>query len=135
MYRSRTRGNQPVAKPVTAATDVFALGLIAAVVVTGRHPYGDGAGISIAAQIANTAQQPPDLSGYPDELRPSLERCLTADPERRPTPAEPTELCRRAASRELRDFAGRLPRMTFARTVSSPRATGCAWSRPAAISR
>ncbi|WP_079152679.1 serine/threonine-protein kinase [Streptomyces sp. RTd22] len=96
-------------KPVTAATDIFALGLIAAVVATGRHPYGDGAGISIAAQIANTAQQPPDLSGYPDELRPLLERCLAADPEQRPTPAELAELCRRAAARELRDFSGWLP--------------------------
>lgn len=96
-------------KPVTAATDIFALGLIAAVVATGRHPYGDGAGISIAAQIANTAQQPPDLSGYPDELRPLLERCLTAEPEGRPTPAELAELCQQAAGRELRDFAGWLP--------------------------
>ncbi|WP_421110901.1 serine/threonine-protein kinase [Streptomyces sp. NEAU-S77] len=96
-------------KPVTAATDIFALGLIAAVVATGRHPYGDGAGISIAAQIANTAQQPPDLSGYPDELRPLLERCLAADPEQRPTPAELTELCRQGAGRELRDFSGWLP--------------------------
>ncbi|MGW2329012.1 serine/threonine-protein kinase [Streptomyces sp. NPDC001700] len=96
-------------KPVTAATDIFALGLIAAVVATGRHPYGDGAGISIAAQIANTAQQPPDLSGYPDELRPLLERCLAAEPERRPTPAELADLCHQAAGRELRDFAGWLP--------------------------
>ncbi|MER6319837.1 protein kinase [Streptomyces sp. NPDC001581] len=96
-------------KQVTPATDIFALGLIAAVVATGRHPYGDGAGISIAASIANTPQQAPDLSGYPDALRPLLERCLAADPEKRPLPAEIAEWCRKSAGRELRDFADWLP--------------------------
>lgn len=61
-------------RTVGAATDVFALGLIAAVLATGRHPYGDGAGLSIAAAIANTPQQAPDLSGYPEPLRLLLER-------------------------------------------------------------
>ncbi|MFD6973579.1 serine/threonine protein kinase [Streptomyces sp. NPDC059949] len=96
-------------KPVTPATDVFALGLIAAVVATGRHPYGDGSGFSVAASIANTPQQAPDLSGYPDPLRPLLERCLEADPARRPLPAELAEWCRAEAGRELRDFTQWLP--------------------------
>ncbi|WP_328960162.1 serine/threonine-protein kinase [Streptomyces virginiae] len=96
-------------RTVTAATDVFALGLIAAVVATGRHPYGDGAGLSIAAAIANTPQQAPDLSGYPEPLRQLLERCLHSDAEQRPTPAELAEWCGRAAGRELRDFDGWLP--------------------------
>ncbi|MFF1409539.1 serine/threonine-protein kinase [Streptomyces sp. NPDC058289] len=94
---------------VTPATDIFALGLIAAVVATGRHPYGEGAGISIAASIANTPQQAPDLSGYPDPLRPLLERCLAADATRRPGPAELAEWCRRSAGRPLRDFKDWLP--------------------------
>ncbi|MGW0394647.1 serine/threonine-protein kinase [Streptomyces sp. NPDC003042] len=96
-------------RPVTPATDIFALGLIAAVVATGRHPYGDGSGISIAASIANTPQKAPDLSGYPDPLRPLLERCLTADAAQRPQPAELAEWCRQAAGRDLRDFANWLP--------------------------
>ncbi|CAM5618295.1 serine/threonine-protein kinase [Streptomyces avidinii] len=96
-------------KTVTPATDIFALGLIAAVVATGRHPYGEGAGISIAASIANTPQQAPDLSGYPDALRPLLERCLAADAGQRPLPAEVSEWCRKSAGRELRDFADWLP--------------------------
>ncbi|MER5928917.1 protein kinase [Streptomyces sp. NPDC002054] len=96
-------------RAVTPATDVFALGLIAAVVATGRHPYGDGSGISIAALIANTPQQAPDLSGYPDALRPMLERCLAADPAGRPRPAELAEWCRAEAGRDLRDFANWLP--------------------------
>ncbi|MFG2292767.1 serine/threonine-protein kinase [Streptomyces sp. NPDC048603] len=96
-------------RQVTAATDIFALGLIAAVTATGRHPYGDGGGISIAASIANTPQQAPDLSGYPDELRPLLERCLAADPAARPGPAELAEWCQRSAGRQLRDFNDWLP--------------------------
>ncbi|MGW7330810.1 protein kinase domain-containing protein [Streptomyces sp. NPDC054840] len=96
-------------RTVTAATDVFALGLIAAVVATGRHPYGDGGGLSIAAAIANTPQQAPDLSGYPEPLRQLLERCLHADAARRPAPAELAEWCGRVAGRELRDFDGWLP--------------------------
>lgn len=96
-------------RPVTPATDVFALGLIAAVVASGRHPYGDGSGLSIAASIANTPQQAPDLSGYPDPLRPLLERCLAADPAQRPLPAELAEWCRAEAGRELRDFTQWLP--------------------------
>ncbi|MFB8396375.1 serine/threonine-protein kinase [Streptomyces yangpuensis] len=96
-------------KTVTPATDIFALGLIAAVVATGRHPYGDGSGISIAASIANTPQQAPDLSRYPDALRPLLERCLAADPAQRPLPAEIAQLCSTSAGRNLRDFAHWLP--------------------------
>lgn len=96
-------------RQVTPATDIFALGLIAAVVATGRHPYGDGAGISIAASIANTPQQAPDLSGYPDPLRPLLERCLAADAAQRPGAAELAEWCQRASGRPLRDFKDWLP--------------------------
>ncbi|MFG2339804.1 protein kinase [Streptomyces yangpuensis] len=96
-------------KTVTPATDIFALGLIAAVVATGRHPYGDGSGISIAASIANTPQQAPDLSHYPDALRPLLERCLAADPAQRPLPAEIAEWCGESAGRKLRDFTDWLP--------------------------
>ncbi|MFI1203756.1 serine/threonine-protein kinase [Streptomyces sp. NPDC020883] len=94
---------------VTPAADVFSLGLIAAVAATGRHPYGDGAAITVAARIANTAQAAPDLSGYPEALRPLLTRCLAADPGRRPTPAEVAEVCRTASGHGPRDFDGWLP--------------------------
>lgn len=95
---------------LTPATDVFSLGLVAAVAATGRHPYGGAGGpIGIATRIANTALRPPDLSGYPDPLRPLLERCLAADPAGRPAPAELARLCERAARRPLRDFEGWLP--------------------------
>ncbi|WP_246103381.1 serine/threonine-protein kinase [Streptomyces piniterrae] len=96
-------------KTVTPATDIFALGLIAAVVATGRHPYGDGAGISIAATIANTDQRPPDLSGYPQPLREMLAGCLTADPLQRPEPGALANWCEQASGRARRDFSSWLP--------------------------
>ncbi|MFH8563664.1 serine/threonine-protein kinase [Streptomyces sp. NPDC017988] len=94
---------------VGPATDVFSLGLIAAVAATGRHPYGDGGAITIAAQIANTAHRPPQLASYDDELRTLLERCLAADPADRIGAAELAEWCERAAGRPLAQFDGWLP--------------------------
>lgn len=102
---------------LTPATDLFSLGLIAAVAATGRHPYGEAGAITLATQIANTAIRPPDLSGYPDALRTVLERCLTADPAARPSPAELAELCERAAGRPLRDFGDWLPQPLAAEIV------------------
>lgn len=103
--------------PLTPASDLFSLGLIAAVAATGRHPYGQAGAITLATMIANTSIRPPDLTGYPDVLRTLLERCLTADPAVRPAPAELAELCERAAGRNLRDFAGWLPEPVAAEIV------------------
>ncbi|MFI2371876.1 protein kinase [Streptomyces sp. NPDC018833] len=94
---------------LTPATDIFSLGLIAAVTATGRHPYGDSGAITLATQIANTQLRPPDLSGYPQPLRTLLERCLAAEPAARPAPAELTALCEEMGDRALRDFTGWLP--------------------------
>ncbi|MET7698969.1 serine/threonine-protein kinase [Streptomyces sp. NPDC005485] len=94
---------------VGPATDVFSLGLIAAVAATGRHPYGDGGAITIAAQIANTAHRPPQLASYDLALRSLLERCLTADPAERIGTEELAALCQELAGRGLSDFQGWLP--------------------------
>ncbi|MEV2212431.1 serine/threonine-protein kinase [Streptomyces sp. NPDC050997] len=94
---------------VGPATDVFSLGLIAAVAAAGRHPYGDGGAITIAAQIANTAHRPPQLGGYDDKLRPLLERCLTADPDERIGTEELAAHCQELAGCLLSDFGGWLP--------------------------
>lgn len=96
-------------EPVTAATDLFSLGLIAAVAATGQHPYGDGGATALGVRIANTERTPPDLSNYPAPLRTLLERCLTADPATRITTDELAELCEREAVRPLRAFGGWLP--------------------------
>ncbi|MDK0519798.1 serine/threonine-protein kinase [Streptomyces sp. ML-6] len=100
---------------VGPATDVFSLGLIAAVAATGRHPYGAGGALTVATQIANTASRPPRLDEYPAELRPLLERCLTADPGTRITPAELASLCEQAAGRPLRESGDWLPAPVAAR--------------------
>ncbi|MFD8984622.1 serine/threonine-protein kinase [Streptomyces sp. NPDC059564] len=100
---------QGVGGDVTAASDVFALGLIAAVAATGRHPYGEGGALTVATQIANTAVRPPDLSGYPDWLRPLLAGVLAADPAARPTPAELVRQCERLTGLETSALAGWLP--------------------------
>ncbi|MFD9322783.1 protein kinase [Streptomyces sp. NPDC060053] len=94
---------------LTPATDVFSLGLIAAVAATGRHPYGDFGAITLATRIANTEFRPPDLTAYPEPLRALLERTLTADPAARPTPPELAALCQESSERPLRDFTGWLP--------------------------
>ncbi|MEU6669308.1 serine/threonine-protein kinase [Streptomyces sp. NPDC046727] len=113
-------------EPVGPATDVFSLGLIAAVAATGHHPYGDGGALTLAAQIANTAQRPPRLDGHDDRLRPLLERCLVADPGRRIGTEELVALCEQAAGRSLNDFTGWLPESLAAdltareRTVLAP---------------
>lgn len=63
--------------------DVFALGALLALVVTGRAPFGaDGA----ARVLYRTLHEDPDLDGVPDPaLRAFLSRCLTRDPADRPT--------------------------------------------------
>ncbi|WP_255954876.1 serine/threonine-protein kinase [Streptomyces odontomachi] len=94
---------------VGPATDVFSLGLIAAVAATGRHPYGDGGAITVAAQIANSAHRPPDLSGYPDQLRALLERCLAPNPAERIGTEELTARCQELAGRPLNDLGEWLP--------------------------
>nr|WP_234020370.1 serine/threonine-protein kinase [Streptomyces pristinaespiralis] len=94
---------------LTPATDVFSLGLIAAVAATGRHPYGDAGAITLATKIANSEFRPPDLTAYPEPLRTVLERTLAADAAARPTPSELAELCQELSGRPLRDFTGWLP--------------------------
>lgn len=94
---------------VGPASDVFSLGLVAAVAATGRHPYGDGDAIALASRIAGTCDRPPELSGYPAPLRALLGRCLVASAEERITPAEIIGVCERSAGRALRDVEGWLP--------------------------
>ncbi|WP_243869481.1 protein kinase domain-containing protein [Streptomyces liangshanensis] len=128
-YMSPEQVNGGELGELTAATDVFSLGLVAAVAATGRHPYGDGGALTLATRIAATPHQRPDLTGYPDALRPLLERCLAADPAARPAPDELAEWCVRASGRPARDFTGWLPEATAAEIA---RRTEAATSLPPA---
>lgn len=94
---------------VTTASDLFAVGLIAAVAATGQHPYGNGGATAVGVRIANTERLPPDLSGHPAGPRPLLECCLTADPAARIGTDELAALCELAAGRPLNEFSGWLP--------------------------
>ncbi|MFE0102743.1 serine/threonine-protein kinase [Streptomyces sp. NPDC059009] len=79
-------------QPLTPAADVFALGLVAAEAAAGRHPFGRGNGLAIAARIAGTDREPPALDDVPEPVRALVRSCLAARPEDRPTAARAAEL-------------------------------------------
>ncbi|MDJ0464268.1 serine/threonine-protein kinase [Streptomyces sp. H27-C3] len=108
-------------RELTAASDVFALALVAAVAATSRHPYGEAPGLGIAALIASTATRPPDLDGYPPVVGRILQVALTAVPEDRPTAEEFARLCSQECGRPVRDLVSWLPN-----EVSSDLATAAA---------
>ncbi|MBB4946989.1 hypothetical protein F4556_002524 [Kitasatospora gansuensis] len=71
--------------PVTPATDVFALGALAAYVLTGALPFGDGPDTAVLYRVVH---EEPELGQLPDTLRPLLAACLAKRPDDRPRPAE-----------------------------------------------
>ncbi|WP_275561256.1 protein kinase [Streptomyces sp. 5-6(2022)] len=94
---------------VTEAGDVFALGVIASFAATGRLAFGGGSDHSVIYRIL---EQDPDLDGCPEPLRAIAAHCLEKEPERRPTPAQVIELCRRVDATGVAD--------AHTRTVVSP---------------
>jgi Protein kinase domain len=82
---------QVAGQPATPATDVFALGSLAAYAALGRAPFGDsGGGEAVLYRILH---QDGDLAGCPVPLRSLIERCLAKDPAQRPAPAEIIRFC------------------------------------------
>ncbi|MET9854747.1 protein kinase [Streptomyces sp. NPDC006450] len=98
---------QASAGTVTPATDVFALGQIAAFAAIGSSVYGDGPSHAVLYRIVH---EDPDLSGLPEELRPLVTRCLSRDPADRPALTEVIELCHAASAAPLRQGEDWLPR-------------------------
>ncbi len=89
------------------ATDIFALGLVAAYSALGQAPYGDGPSHAVLYRIVH---EEPDLSGLPAELLPVVGRCLAKDPAERPSLTEIIALCQAAADEsELRRHESWLP--------------------------
>ncbi|MER5554768.1 protein kinase [Streptomyces sp. NPDC002793] len=78
---------------VTPATDIFALGQVAAYAATGTPAFGEGTSHGVLYRIVH---EEPDLTGVPDRLTELVTRCLTKDPAGRPSIAEIIELCRTA---------------------------------------
>ncbi|MDX6764772.1 serine/threonine-protein kinase, partial [Streptomyces sp. F8] len=80
---------QAEGKPLTPASDVFSLGSVLVMALTGRSPF---AGSSTLKTLYEVAHGEPDLSAVPAGLRDLVARCLAKDPEARPSPAELREL-------------------------------------------
>ncbi|MER7951701.1 protein kinase [Streptomyces sp. NPDC096079] len=76
---------QALGLAVTPATDVFALGALAAYIAGGTLPFGAG---PESAALYRVVHEPADLSAVPSDLHALLERCLAKRPEDRPGPAE-----------------------------------------------
>ncbi|MCB5164098.1 serine/threonine protein kinase [Streptomyces bambusae] len=74
---------QALGLPVTPATDVFALGALAAYVASGAAPFGAG---PESAALYRVVHEHPDLAAVPAGLRDLLAWCLTKRPEDRPAP-------------------------------------------------
>jgi serine/threonine protein kinase len=97
---------QAMSGEVSPATDIFALGQIAAYAAIGSPAYGEGASHAVLYRIVH---EEPDLSRLPDELRPLVSACLSRDPAARPSLAEVIALCHEISPTPLRQGEDWLP--------------------------
>ncbi|MGG7570687.1 serine/threonine-protein kinase [Streptomyces sp. BP-8] len=81
---------QAAGSTITPATDVFALGQVAAYAAIGTPAFGEGTSHGVLYRIVH---EEPDLSGLPEELRELVTRCLAKDASERPSVSEVIELC------------------------------------------
>ncbi|MFF2502614.1 serine/threonine-protein kinase [Streptomyces sp. NPDC058067] len=100
---------QATGRTVTPATDVFALGVLAAYVAGGVLPFGGG---PESAALYRVVHEEPDLSRVPPDLVQLLRCCLAKHPEGRPAPGELIDAVRahRALGGQLEFTDGWLPR-------------------------
>ncbi|MFI1936058.1 protein kinase [Streptomyces purpureus] len=142
---------QAAGRRVTPATDIFALGQVAAYAAAGSPAFGEGTSHGVLYRIVH---EEPDLTGVPERLKELVTRCLAKDPAARPSIAEVIALCQSAnAQTVLRrpedwlpgtvsaDIAGRAaapapaqtpPPPTAAPTAGAPTAVPSAPSAPSA---
>ncbi|MCD0442127.1 serine/threonine protein kinase [Glycomyces sp. A-F 0318] len=76
---------QAESKPLTPASDVFALGSVLVAAATGASPF---TGPSTFLTLSSVVRAEPDLDGLPPRLRAVAAPCLARRPEDRPAPAE-----------------------------------------------
>ncbi|MFB8141980.1 outer membrane protein assembly factor BamB family protein [Streptomyces parvus] len=69
-------------KEVSAASDLFVLGLLLAYAATGTTPFTDGPAEEATRRIA---EDEPELDAVPEELRELIANCLAKDPDQRPS--------------------------------------------------
>ncbi|MFD3442809.1 serine/threonine-protein kinase [Streptomyces sp. NPDC058685] len=131
---------QAAGQRVTAATDIFALGQVAAYAATGSPAFGEGTSHGVLYRIVH---EEPDLSEVPDRLRELVTRCLAKDPAARPSIADIIGLCQSAnAETVLRrpedwlpaavsaDITGRAAALAPAQTPPPPSTTPSAAYSP-----
>ncbi|WP_405997781.1 serine/threonine-protein kinase [Streptomyces sp. NBC_00829] len=84
---------QAAGSHVTPATDIFALGQVAAYAATGHAAFGEGTSHGVLYRIVH---EEPDLAELPDQLRELVTRCFAKDPEARPSVADLLAICQAA---------------------------------------
>ncbi|MET9382686.1 serine/threonine-protein kinase [Streptomyces sp. NPDC002928] len=84
---------QAAGREVTAATDVFALGQVAAYAALGTPAFGEGTGHGVLYRIVH---EDPELTALPEEVRELVTRCLAKDPAARPSVMDVITLCQAA---------------------------------------
>ena len=74
---------QALGKPATGASDLYALGVVAHEMLSGRRPFDKGT--PIATALSHVTEPPPPLpEGVPDDLADLVWRLLAKDPAGRP---------------------------------------------------
>ncbi|MEU3921289.1 serine/threonine-protein kinase [Streptomyces sp. NPDC029004] len=84
---------QAAGSQVTPATDIFALGQVAAYAATGKAAFGEGTSHGVLYRIVH---EEPDLTELPEQLRELVTRCLVKDADARPSVAELLTICQSA---------------------------------------
>ncbi|MEV0135237.1 serine/threonine-protein kinase [Dactylosporangium sp. NPDC050688] len=131
---------QASGKPISPATDIYALGAVAYHCLTGAPPFTGNSPLEIA--IKHLQDEPPPLPPeLPGSVRALVERAMAKDPQDRfPTAAALAAAARAAQDPTLQD-AATVPVATPRRSVTTPRAavpvppdgTGSRRGRPAWI--
>ncbi|MGW3564138.1 serine/threonine-protein kinase [Streptomyces sp. NPDC000941] len=80
-------------RPVTPASDIFALGCVLAYAVTGRPPFGDGPPSEVLYRVINAEPDPGYLDCGDPELSVLIGRCLRKWPADRPTVDQVIDAC------------------------------------------
>ncbi|MFE6779000.1 serine/threonine-protein kinase [Streptomyces sp. NPDC057702] len=127
---------------VTSATDIFALGQVAAYAAIGAPAFGEGTSHGVLYRIVH---EEPDLTALPAELADLVGRCLRKDPAARPALAEILQLCQQASPHtQLRrpedwlpgavaaDITGRVPAPAPRQVPAPPSVAPVAGAAPAA---
>ncbi|MEU9009035.1 protein kinase [Streptomyces sp. NPDC048479] len=126
---------QAAGSQVTPATDIFALGQVAAYAATGKAAFGEGTSHGVLYRIVH---EEPDLTELPEQLSELVTRCLAKDPEARPSVADLLAICQSAnAETVLRRPEEWLPgavaaEITTRKAAPAPPATAPAGQAPAA---